>query len=184
MNSRSSTQNVEASAAFGRPYRHGLAARASVHSGDCNDRRGDESGNTLSDDSRVMMRAAESRRVASRAYRDRLDLWIEVPLVRTRHLRSCRRRTSDRVRARGCRRTGPKSAPVVGCDKCRTHRRELVKKSIYIRSKKETLTQSAARLNSRAEVHRTMRVAVLSPISPVPIPSLRLLYMKHYKSSA
>ncbi len=119
---------------------------------------------TLSDDARVALRAAakQARRI-SRPIVDRLDLWIEVPLVPHDTLAKLATgepsaRVRERVvaaRALSAKRTGKKNmtnAALTG--------RELDEKSGFTEAAKETLTQSAARLNlSPRSYHRTMRVA-------------------------
>ncbi len=119
---------------------------------------------TLSDDSRVAVRAAakQARRI-SRPIVDRLDLWIEVPLVPHATLAKLSSgEPSERVRERVVRartraekRTGKPNATnavLTG--------RELDEKSGFTPEAKETLTQSAARLHlSPRSYHRTMRVA-------------------------
>ncbi|KKW44055.1 MAG: Mg chelatase, subunit ChlI [Parcubacteria group bacterium GW2011_GWA2_56_21] len=119
---------------------------------------------TLSEDSRVMMRAAQKQaRRISRPIVDRLDLWIEVPLVPHDTLAKLSTgESSERVRervvaarARAERRTGKR-----GATNAALTGRELDEKSGFTAAAKETLTQSAARLNlSPRSYHRTMRVA-------------------------
>ena len=119
---------------------------------------------TLSDDSRVALRAAakQARRI-SRPIVDRLDLWIEVPLVPHDTLAKLSdgepseevRKRVVAARTRVERRTGKRGATngaLTG--------RELDEKSGFTTAAKETLTQSAARLHlSPRSYHRTMRVA-------------------------
>lgn len=120
--------------------------------------------NTLSDDSRVMQRALskQARRI-SRPIVDRLDLWIEVPLVPHDTLtklangepsESVRKRVvaaRGRVEKRTGRRGGTNAA-LTG--------RELDEKSGFTTVAKEALTAAAVRLNlSPRSYHRTMRVA-------------------------
>jgi len=119
---------------------------------------------TLSDDARVAQRAAakQARRI-SRPIVDRLDLWIEVPLVPHETLTKLSTGESsakvrERVitaRARAHKRTGKEgsaNAALTG--------RELDEKSGFTTAAKETLTSSASRLNlSPRSYHRTMRVA-------------------------
>ncbi|MFZ3044044.1 MAG: YifB family Mg chelatase-like AAA ATPase [Minisyncoccia bacterium] len=119
---------------------------------------------TLSDDSRVMQRAAQKQaRRISRPIVDRLDLWIEVPLVsHTTLAKLGSGESSEKVRervvaARLCaeKRTGKKNATNAALTG-----RELDEKSGFTAAAKETLTQSAARLHlSPRSYHRTMRVA-------------------------
>ena len=120
--------------------------------------------NTLSDDSRVMMRAAQkqSRRI-SRPIVDRLDLWIEVPLVPHATLAKLSGgEPSARVRERvvAARTRAEKRTGKSGATNAALTGRELDEKSGFTSAAKETLTQSAARLNlSPRSYHRTMRVA-------------------------
>jgi len=119
---------------------------------------------TLSEDARVMMRAAvkQARRI-SRPIVDRLDLWIEVPLVPHDTLsKMSTGETSDTVRnrvivarARAEKRIGKK-----GVANAALSGRELDEKSGFTAGAKEALTQSASRLKlSPRSYHRTMRVA-------------------------
>ena len=119
---------------------------------------------TLSDDSRVALRAAakQARRI-SRPIVDRLDLWIEVPLVPHDTLAMLSqgepseevRRRVVAARERAQKRTGKKNATNAALTG-----RELDEKSGFTAAAKETLTQSAARLHlSPRSYHRTMRVA-------------------------
>jgi len=119
---------------------------------------------TLSDDARVAQCAAakQARRI-SRPIVDRLDLWIEVPLVPHETLTKLSTgESSEKVRervitarARAHKRTGKEgsaNAALTG--------RELDEKSGFTTAAKETLTSSASRLNlSPRSYHRTMRVA-------------------------
>ncbi len=119
---------------------------------------------TLSDDSRVNIRAAakQARRI-SRPIVDRLDLWIEVPLVPHETLSKLsdgelssvvRERV---VSARSCAegRTGKK-----GATNAALSGRDLDEKSGFTAAAKDALTQSATRLHlSPRSYHRTMRVA-------------------------
>ena len=119
---------------------------------------------TLSDDSRVMMRAAQKQaRRISRPIVDRLDLWIEVPLVPHTTLSKlssgeASQKVRERViaaRTRAAKRTGKRNATNAALTG-----RELDEKSGFTAAAKDTLTQSAARLNlSPRSYHRTMRVA-------------------------
>ncbi len=119
---------------------------------------------TLSDDSRVMIRAAEKQaRRISRPIVDRLDLWIEVPLVPHDTLAKLSngeaseevRKRVVAARTRAALRTGKQ-----GATNAALTGRELDEKSGFTAAAKETLTQSAARLNlSPRSYHRTMRVA-------------------------
>ena len=120
--------------------------------------------NTLSDDSRVMMRAAakQSRRI-SRPIVDRLDLWIEVPLVPHDTLANLANSESSKfvrarvvaARTRAEVRTGKK-----GATNAVLTGRELDEKSGFSAAAKEALTNAATRLHlSPRSYHRTMRVA-------------------------
>ncbi len=119
---------------------------------------------TLSDDARAAARAAakQARRI-SRPIVDRLDLWIEVPLVphdtlaklSSGEFSSDVRKRVVAARTRVEKRTGKRgyaNAALTG--------RELDEKSGFTSSAKEALTTAAARLNlSPRSYHRTMRVA-------------------------
>ncbi len=119
---------------------------------------------TLSEDSRAMQRAAQKQaRRISRPIVDRLDLWIEVPLVPHETLSKLSTGESSSIvrervvaaRTRAAKRTGKKSATNAALSG-----RELDEKSGFTLAAKEALTQSAARLNlSPRSYHRTMRVA-------------------------
>lgn len=119
---------------------------------------------TMSEDARVALRAAarQSRRI-SRPIVDRLDLWIEVPLVPHDTLAKlstgeASARVRERVvaaRERARRRTGK-----TGMTNAALSSRELDEKSSISPAAKEALTTAAARLNlSPRSYHRTMRVA-------------------------
>lgn len=119
---------------------------------------------TISNDSRVALRAAakQARRI-SRPIVDRLDLWIEVPLVPHDTLAKLStgepsERVRERVikaRAKAEKRTGKRGATNASLTS-----RELDEKSGFAPAAKDALTQSAARLNlSPRSYHRTMRVA-------------------------
>ncbi|MCR4333630.1 MAG: YifB family Mg chelatase-like AAA ATPase [Patescibacteria group bacterium] len=120
--------------------------------------------NTLSEDSRVAVRAAEKQaRKISRPIVDRLDLWIEVPLVPHDTLSKLStgepsERVRERViaaRTRAAKRTGKKGATNAALSS-----RQLDEKSGFSQTAKETLTSAASRLNlSPRSYHRTMRVA-------------------------
>lgn len=119
---------------------------------------------TLSDDSRVMQRAAQKQaRRISRPIVDRLDLWIEVPLVPHETLAKLSNgESSARVRERvvGARLRAAKRAGKSGATNAALSGRELDERSGFTAAAKEALTQSAARLNlSPRSYHRTMRVA-------------------------
>jgi len=119
---------------------------------------------TLSEDSRVALRAAakQARRI-SRPIVDRLDLWIEVPLVPHATLAKLSRgEPSELVRERvvAARTRASKRVGRPGAVNAALTGRELDEKSGFTDAAKETLTQSAARLNlSPRSYHRTMRVA-------------------------
>ncbi len=119
---------------------------------------------TFSDDSKVALRAAakQARRI-SRPIVDRLDLWIEVPLVPHDTLAKLSQgEPSEKVRqrvvtarTRAAKRTGKKSATNAALSG-----RELDEKSGFTAAAREALTSAAARLNlSPRSYHRTMRVA-------------------------
>jgi len=119
---------------------------------------------TLSDDSRVAIRAAEKQaRRISRPIVDRLDLWIEVPLVPHVTLAKLSQgEPSSRVRERvvAARTKAEKRTGKRGATNGALTGRELDEKSGFTTAAKETLTQSAARLHlSPRSYHRTMRVA-------------------------
>ncbi len=119
---------------------------------------------TLSEDSRVAIRAAEKQaRRISRPIVDRLDLWIEVPLVPHDTLAKLStgepseqvRKRVVAARARAAKRVGKKSAANAALSG-----RELDEKSGFTVAAKEALTSAAARLRlSPRSYHRTMRVA-------------------------
>ncbi|MBU6388350.1 YifB family Mg chelatase-like AAA ATPase [Patescibacteria group bacterium] len=119
---------------------------------------------TLSSDTRVAVRAAlkQARRI-SRPIVDRLDLWIEVPLVPHDTLAKLSngepseqvRKRVVAARERAQRRTGKK-----GATNAALTGRELDEKSGFTAEAKGTLTSAAARLRlSPRSYHRTMRVA-------------------------
>ncbi len=119
---------------------------------------------TLSNDARAMQRAAlkQARRI-SRPIVDRLDLWIEVPLVphdtlaklsTGEHSALVRERVIA-ARSRAEKRTGKRGATNAALTS-----RQLDEKSGFSAAAKETLMGAAARLNlSPRSFHRTMRVA-------------------------
>lgn len=119
---------------------------------------------TLSSDARVALRAAakQSRRI-SRPIVDRLDLWIEVPLIPHETLaKLASGESSERVRERvvAARRRAEKRGGRKGTANAALTGRELDEKSGFTAAAKEALTQSAARLRlSPRSYHRTMRVA-------------------------
>ena len=119
---------------------------------------------TVSEDARVALRAAarQSRRI-SRPIVDRLDLWIEVPLIPHDTLARLSTGESSAVvrgrvvaaRARAAGRAGKLGVANAGLTG-----RELDEKSGITSAAKEALTSAAARLNlSPRSYHRTMRVA-------------------------
>ncbi len=120
--------------------------------------------NTLSvDDTAALRAAAKQARRISRPIVDRLDLWVEVPLVSHDTLsRLGGGESSERVRervvaARGkaVKRTGKSAATNAALSG-----RELDEKSGFSPAAKEALATAAARLNlSPRGFHRTMRVA-------------------------
>ncbi len=120
--------------------------------------------NTLSEDMRVAIREAQKQaRRISRPIVDRLDLWIEVPLVPHDTLSKLGsgepsaevRKRVVTARTRVEKRTGRRGATngaLTG--------RELDEKSGFTVASKEALTTAASRLNlSPRSYHRTMRVA-------------------------
>lgn len=119
---------------------------------------------TLSDDARVAFRAAakQARRI-SRPIVDRLDLWIEVPLVphaTLAKLSTGESSKSVRERVVAARSRAAKRSGKPGATNAALTGRELDEKSGFTPEAKETLTQSAARLHlSPRSYHRTMRVA-------------------------
>ena len=119
---------------------------------------------TISDDVRAALRAAakQARRI-SRPIVDRLDLWIEVPLVpHTTLAKIAAGESSETVRARvlEARRRAEKRSGKRGSTNAHLSGRELDQKSGFTEAAKETLTSAAARMNlSPRAYHRTMRVA-------------------------
>src|SRR3989344_5601156 len=119
---------------------------------------------TISDDVRTALRAAQKQaRRISRPIVDRLDLWIEVPLVPHDTLAKLSsgepselvRTRVVAARQRAAKRTGKQSATNAALTG-----RELDEKSGFTATAKEALTSAAARLNlSPRSYHRTMRVA-------------------------
>ncbi|HVW82983.1 MAG TPA: YifB family Mg chelatase-like AAA ATPase [Candidatus Paceibacterota bacterium] len=119
---------------------------------------------TLSEDAKTALRAAARQaRKISRPIVDRLDLWIEVPLVPHETLaamgggepsvRVRERVVAARLRAaRRAKRPGAANAQLSG--------KELDERSGFTGAAKEALMNAAARLNlSPRAYHRTMRVA-------------------------
>lgn len=119
---------------------------------------------TLANDSRVALRAAakQARRI-SRPIVDRLDLWIEVPLVPHETLAKLSQgEASDKVRARviAARMRAEKRTGKKGFTNAALTSRALDEKSGFSAAAKEALTSAAARLHlSPRGYHRTMRVA-------------------------
>ncbi len=119
---------------------------------------------TLSNDSRVAIRAAAKQ--ASRISRpivDRLDLWIEVPLVPHDVLaKLSTSESSETVRARvmQARRRAEDRAGTPGATNAALSGRTLDERSGFSAAAKEALTTAAARMRlSPRSYHRTMRVA-------------------------
>lgn len=119
---------------------------------------------TLQSDSRSVVRAAakQARRI-SRPIVDRLDLWIEVPLVPHSTLSKLSTgETSEAVRSRvvAARERGAKRAGKPSVTNASLSGRALDEKSDFSTEAKATLTSAAAKLNlSPRSYHRTMRVA-------------------------
>ena len=119
---------------------------------------------TLSGDARVAERAAlrQARRI-SRPIVDRLDLWIEVPLVPHDTLAELARgEPSALVRERviTARKFSEKRGGASGVTNAALTSRELDEKSNFSAAAKEALTNAAARMHlSPRSYHRTMRVA-------------------------
>jgi len=119
---------------------------------------------TLSEDARVALRAAARQaRKISRPIVDRLDLWIEVPLVPHATLSkmsggensSCVRERVIAARTRAEKRAGKK-----GATNAHLSGKALDEKSGFTPGAKDALTNAAARMNlSPRAYHRTMRVA-------------------------
>ncbi len=119
---------------------------------------------TISNDSRAAIRAAEKQaRRISRPIVDRLDLWIEVPLVPHDALAKLSNgEASEQVRKRvvAARALAYKRAGRPGATNAALSGRELDEKSGFSAAAKEALTAAAARLSlSPRSYHRTMRVA-------------------------
>jgi magnesium chelatase family protein len=119
---------------------------------------------TISDDVRTALRAAakQARRI-SRPIVDRLDLWIEVPLVPHETLsKLATGEPSELVRKRviAARTHAEKRAGKRGATNAHLSGRELDEKSGFSTAVKDILASAAARLNlSPRAYHRTMRVA-------------------------
>ncbi len=119
---------------------------------------------TLSEDARVALRAAARQaRKISRPIVDRLDLWIEVPLVPHATLaKMSGGESSARVRERviAARTRAEKRVGKKGTTNAHLSGRELDEKSGFTPATKSALMQAAARMNlSPRAYHRTMRVA-------------------------
>lgn len=119
---------------------------------------------TLSEDACTTQRAmAKQARRISRPIVDRLDLWIEVPLVPHDTLaKLAGGESSDEVRTRvlAARGRAEKRSGKRGSVNGALTSRELDEKSGFTVAAKEALTTAAARLNlSPRSYHRTMRVA-------------------------
>lgn len=119
---------------------------------------------TLSDDARVALRATlkQARRI-SRPIVDRLDLWIEVPLVphdTLAKLGSGESSAEVRKRVIAARARAEKRVGKRGATNAALTGRQLDEKSKFSAAAKEALMNAAARLNlSPRSYHRTMRVA-------------------------
>ncbi|MHB1163292.1 MAG: YifB family Mg chelatase-like AAA ATPase [Minisyncoccota bacterium] len=119
---------------------------------------------TISSDSRVAIRAAakQARRI-SRPIVDRLDLWIEVPLVPHETLAKLGSgEASEQVRKRvvAARTRAAKRTGTIGATNAALSGKELDEKSDFSVAAKEALTTAAMRMNlSPRSYHRTMRVA-------------------------
>jgi magnesium chelatase family protein len=119
---------------------------------------------TISDDVRTTLRAAakQSRRI-SRPIVDRLDLWIEVPLVphdTLSKISSGEASESVRKRVMKARARTEKRTKKKGMTNAHLAGRELDEKSGFSNEVKEVLSSAAARMNlSPRAYHRTMRVA-------------------------
>jgi magnesium chelatase family protein len=119
---------------------------------------------TLSSDSRASIRAAakQANRI-SRPIVDRLDLWIEVPLVPHHTLSKLSTgESSGKVRERvvAARGLAYKRVGKSGATNAALSGKELDEKSGFTGEAKEALTAAAARLSlSPRSYHRTMRVA-------------------------
>jgi len=119
---------------------------------------------TLSDDARATFRAAQKQaRRISRPIVDRLDLWIEVPLVPHDTLaKLATGEESEKVRERViiARKRAEKRTGKRGATNAALTGKELDEKSGYTQLAKDTLMNAAARLHlSPRGYHRTMRVA-------------------------
>lgn len=120
--------------------------------------------NTLSEDAQTAIRAVErqSRRI-SRPIVDRLDLWVEVPLVpheTLAKLSSGESSMSVRGRVVAARAQAEKRIGKRGKTNSALSGRDLDEKSGFTEAAKESLMTAAARLSlSPRSYHRTMRVA-------------------------
>jgi magnesium chelatase family protein len=119
---------------------------------------------TISNDSRVAVRAAlkQARRI-SRPIVDRLDLWVEVPLVphsTLAELSTGEPSVQVRERVVAARARVEKPTGKRGATNAALTGRELDNKSGFSTAAKEALMSAATRLNlSPRSYHRTMRVA-------------------------
>ncbi len=119
---------------------------------------------TISGDARVAERAAlkQARRI-SRPIVDRLDLWIEVPLVPHDTLAQLAHGESSalvRERVIAARKLSEKRGVARGMTNAALTGRELDERSHFSAEAKEALTNAAARMHlSPRSYHRTMRVA-------------------------
>ncbi len=119
---------------------------------------------TISGDARVAERAAlkQARRI-SRPIVDRLDLWIEVPLVPHDTLAKLASGESSalvRERVVAARRLSEKRSGTPGMTNAALTGRALDEKSHFSAAAKEALTSAAVRMHlSPRSYHRTMRVA-------------------------
>ncbi len=119
---------------------------------------------TISNDSRVAIRAAlkQARRI-SRPIVDRLDLWVEVPLVphdTLAKLSTGEVSTTVRERVVAARRRVEKRTGKRGATNAALTGRELDSRSGFSTAAKEALMSAATRLNlSPRSYHRTMRVS-------------------------
>lgn len=119
---------------------------------------------TLASDARVALRqAAKQARRISRPIIDRLDLWVEVPLIPHAALaKLSRAESSDRVRERvvEARKRAEARTKTRGAANASLTGRQLDEGSGITEEAKTALAQSAARLRlSPRSYHRTLRVA-------------------------
>jgi magnesium chelatase family protein len=119
---------------------------------------------TLAADSDVALRQARKQaRKLSRPIVDRLDLWVEVPLVPHETLAKLSEgESSERVRARvvAARRRAEKRAGKAGAANATLSGRELDEQSGFTQASKDALLSASGKLGlSPRSFHRTMRVA-------------------------